>query len=62
MLGRLIVAGVLDDAFAHGEGQIQAAKCGIALFKPGDDAQRVQVVVKAESVGAERRSSAFSPA
>ena len=32
------------------EGQVEAATGGIALFKPGNDAQGVQVVVEAETM------------
>ena len=45
-----VVVGVLDDAFADAKGQVEAAKAGIALLKPGDDAQGVQVVVEAQAV------------
>jgi len=41
---------VLDDTFAHGEGEIESAEGRVALFEPGDDAQSVQVVVEAETV------------
>src|SRR5580698_561543 len=44
---------MLHDAFAHGEGEVEAAHSGVALFKPGDDAQRVQIVVEGEAVRAE---------
>ena len=44
---------MLDDAFANAEGEVEPAKGRIALFKPGDDAQGVQVVVEAEAVGAQ---------
>src|SRR5215472_8937576 len=53
MAGRLIVARMFDDAFADAKRQIQPAEGGIALFKPGDDAQRMQVVVEAEAEFAE---------
>ena len=45
-----VVAGVLDDAFADAEGQVEAAEGGVALLKPGNDAQGVQVVVKCQVV------------
>src|SRR5438045_1163336 len=45
-----VVAGVLDDAFAKAEREIQSTPCRIALFKPGDDAKCVQVVVETEAV------------
>ena len=41
---------VLNDAFADGEGEIEAAIGGVALFKVSDDAQGVEVVVEAETV------------
>src|SRR4051794_20971499 len=44
---------MLDDAFAHGEGEIEAAEGGIALLEPGDDAKSVQVVIEAQAVVAE---------
>ena len=44
---------MLDDAFANGEGEVEPAKGRVALLKPGDDAQGVQVVVEAEPVGAQ---------
>jgi hypothetical protein len=48
-----VIAGVLDDAFADAEGEIESAPCRIALFKPGDDPQGVQVVVETEAVPAQ---------
>src|SRR5579863_5769460 len=50
MLTARVIARVFYDAFADGEGKIKAAICRITFFKPSDDAQRVQVVVKAEAV------------
>ena len=50
---------MLDDAFAHAEGEVQAAKGRIALLKPGDDAQRMQVVVEAQAVGAQGAVEGF---
>jgi hypothetical protein len=47
VVGGGVVAGVLDDAFADGEGEVEAAKGGVALLEPGDDAQGVEVVVEA---------------
>jgi hypothetical protein len=41
---------VFDDAFAHGESEIEPAESGITFFKPGDDAKGVQVVVEAKAV------------
>ena len=49
MGGLRVVVGVLDDALAHAEGQVQSTKAGVAFFKPCDDAQGVQIVVKAEA-------------
>ncbi len=48
--GRGIITGVLDDAFAHGQREVEAAKAGVALLKPGDDAQGMQVVVEAKAI------------
>ena len=48
-----VVAGVLDDAFANAEGEVEAAEPGVAFFEGGDDAQGVQVVIEAEAVGAQ---------
>ena len=48
-----VVAGVLDDALAHAQGQVQPAKAGIALLEPGDDAQGVQIVVEAQAKAAQ---------
>jgi hypothetical protein len=50
---------VFDDAFAHGEGQVEATKGGVALFKPGDDTQSVEIVVEGEAVGAEGAVESF---
>ncbi len=41
---------MLDDAFAHGEREVQAAVRGVALLEVLDDAQGVEVVVEAEAV------------
>ena len=49
MLGRGIIARVLDDAFAHAAREIQAAKSGITNLEVLDDAQRVEVVVEAQA-------------
>ena len=40
---------MLDDPFAHAEGEIQAAKGGITNFEIFDDAQSVQVVIEAQA-------------
>ena len=48
-----VIARVFHDAFAHGERQIQPAKGRIALFEPRHDAQRMQIVVKAQSMCAQ---------
>jgi len=53
---------VLDDAFADGKGEIEAAKGWVALLEPGYDAQRVEVVVEAEAMSLERGVEGFSPA
>src|ERR1700722_9669367 len=46
----VVIAGMLNDAFAHFERQVQAAKGGVALFEIFDDAQSVQVMVEEESM------------
>ena len=51
MGGGAVVPRVLDDAFAHGEREVQAAMAGVALLEALHDAQGVQIVVKAEAVG-----------
>ena len=43
---------MLDDAFAHLEGEVQAAKGGVALLEVLHDAQGVQVVIEEKPVGA----------
>ena len=53
VFGRGVIAGVLHDAFAHAQGQIQAAKGRVPLLEPGDDAQGMKVVVKAEREAAQ---------
>ena len=45
---------MFDDAFAHGEGQVEPPKGCVALFKPGDNPQGVQVVVEAQAMRPER--------
>ncbi len=53
MSGLGVIAGVLDDALADAEGEVEAGEAGVAVFKAGDDAEGVEIVVKAEAVGAE---------
>ncbi len=48
-----VVAGVLDDAFADGEGEVEAAVGGVALLEVLADAEGVEVVVEAEAVALE---------
>ena len=55
MFRRVVIARVFDDALANFEGEVQAAKGGVALFKIFDDAQRVQVVVKEKAMVAHGR-------
>ncbi len=45
---------MLDDAFADGEGEVESAVGGVALFKVRDDAEGVEVVIEGEAVTAER--------
>ena len=52
MMVGAVVAGVLDDAFADAEGEVEAAVGGVALLEVLDDAEGVQVVVEAEAVAA----------
>src|ERR1700683_4254585 len=52
MFRGIVVARVLDDAFAHYEREIQAAKSGIALLEIFHNAQGVQVVIEKQTVGA----------
>ena len=48
-----VIAGVFDNALPNAQGEIQSAPGWIALFKPGDDAQGMQVVVEVEAIGLE---------
>ena len=48
-----VVAGVLDDAFADAEGEVEAAVGGVALLEVLDDAEGVEVVVEAAAVALE---------
>jgi hypothetical protein len=41
---------VFDDAFTHGEGEIESAEGGVPLFEPGDDAERMKVMVESEAI------------
>ena len=50
MLRCVVIARVLDDAFADFEREVQAAKGGVALLEIFDDAQGVQVVVEEEAM------------
>ena len=52
ILAAAVIVRMLDDAFAHFEGQIQSAKGGVAQLEVFDDAQRVQVVIEEEAVRA----------
>ena len=49
-IGNIIFRFVLDHAFAHFPGEVQAGEFGIALFQFGDDAQGLLVVVEAAEV------------
>ena len=46
---------MLDDSFAHFEGQVQAGKIEIALLELLDDPQRVQIVIEALAILAHAR-------
>ncbi len=50
MGGAGVVARVLDDAFAHAEGEVKTAPGRVALLEPGDDAEGVEIVVETEAV------------
>ena len=54
-----IIARVFHDAFADGQRKIEPAKRRIALLKPGDDAQRMKVVIEAQAVSAEGAVEGF---
>lgn len=43
--------GVLDDAFADGEGKVEAGEAGVALFEGGYDSESVEIVIEAKAVG-----------
>ena len=45
-----VIVGMLDDAFAHFKGEIEAAKGGVAQLEIFDDAQSVQVVIEEKTV------------
>ena len=53
MLVGAVVAGVLDDAFADAEGEIEATMRCVALLEVLDDAEGVEVVVEEAAVTAE---------
>ena len=48
-----VIAGVLDDALPYAKGEVEAAKGGVPLLEPRNDAQGVEVVVEAQAVGLE---------
>ena len=50
MLRGIVVARMLDDPFTHSERKVQPAMGCVALLEVLDDAQRMQIVVEAESV------------
>ena len=53
VLARVVVAGVLDDALAHAEREIEPAMSRIPAFKVLHDPQRMEIVVEAEAVPAQ---------
>src|SRR5579871_5562043 len=59
IIGGAVVAGVLDDAFAHLESQVQAGEGGIALLEILDDAQSVEVMVEEVAVRAHSGVESF---
>ncbi len=52
MFRGIVVARVLDDAFAYAKREIQPRESDIALLEDCDDAQCVQIVVEAQAVSA----------
>ena len=42
-----VVVRVLDDAFAHAEGEVEPAEGDVTPFEVRDDAERMQVVIEA---------------
>jgi hypothetical protein len=46
----LVVTRVLDDALTGTEREVQAAMAGVALLKAVDDAERMEIMVKAQTV------------
>ncbi len=54
MLRRIVIARMLDDAFAHAQREIQSGESNVALLEDGDDAQRVQIMVEAQAMSAHR--------
>src|SRR5271170_2523872 len=50
VLRGLVVAGVFDDALPNAESQVQSGMRGVSLLELLDDAQGVQIMVKAEAV------------
>src|SRR6516162_9144678 len=55
MLLSIVIAGVLNDTFAHLECEVQAAEGGIALLEVLDDAQCMKIVVEGQSMLMHRR-------
>ena len=53
MVGGFVVARVLDDAFADGESEVEAAMRGVTLLEVFADAEGVEVVVETQAVALE---------
>ncbi len=53
MLERRVIARVLDDALACSQRQVQPSVSRIALLKALDDAQRMKIVIKSQTVMAQ---------
>ena len=53
VIGGGVVVRVLDDALAHAESEVETAEAGVALLEVFDDAQGVEIVIKAQAVLAE---------
>ncbi len=53
MIGKRVIARVLDNALADAECEIQPAEFDITAFEMFDDAQGVQIVIEAQTVFAQ---------
>ena len=62
MLFGIVVVGMLDDAFADFEGEVQAAEGGVALFEIFDNAEGVKIVVEGQALLCHGGVESFFPA